>query len=68
MYWEITPTLEDDYDYYAMPAVTEKNHREALEQAQAVIESQWDALNLGESATVTITLCDAPMPDIDEGL
>jgi hypothetical protein len=63
MYWKVCPTHEDNIDYYAMPAVTEQDHREALEQAQEVMESRWDALNPGESATVTITLCDAPMPE-----
>jgi len=63
MHWIITPTHDDDIDCYAIPAETEANHREALEMAQQVIESRWDGLSAGESATVTIKLVDAPMPE-----
>ncbi len=64
MYWKITPTHNDDIDYYAVPAGTESDHRHALELAQEILESQWDALLLGETGTVSIMLCEEAMPEL----
>lgn len=65
MHWKITPYHNHDADFCVMPGDTNDEHRAALYYAQERLETEWDQLKPGQSATITIACCDGEMPELD---